>query len=171
MKSVLDCDRVDLRACGVDGSTSGGADGTSAHPHAIGGQLTAIGSHYVSAGKAGDVTASVRASATSSLGYDAHGAAGFADTEERVGHGYHTRWESWAERTLGGRGHLLEGGSRVHEAAGRSRSGASCSVIWEELSCLLRRSLSRRRRQVKGRQAGWRHTARRLWGIDLATIQ
>jgi hypothetical protein len=48
-ESVRDCCRVDRRACGVEGATSGGAELMSAHPRAIGGQLPAIGSHYVSA--------------------------------------------------------------------------------------------------------------------------
>ena len=51
IKRVLDWDLVALRACWVDGAPSDGADLTEANPCDIGGQLTAIGSHYVSASK------------------------------------------------------------------------------------------------------------------------
>jgi hypothetical protein len=43
---------VDRRKYGVEGATSGGADGPEANPPYLGGQLPAIGSHDVSAAKA-----------------------------------------------------------------------------------------------------------------------
>jgi hypothetical protein len=47
MKSVLDCAMVGLRVRYIDDATSAGADATYANPRNIGGQLTAIASHYV----------------------------------------------------------------------------------------------------------------------------
>jgi hypothetical protein len=49
MESVLDGVMVDRRVCWVHGSTSGGAEVTEANPQRFGGQLPALGSHYVSA--------------------------------------------------------------------------------------------------------------------------